>query len=252
MIEGPLGRAGFSSVTGCPGRLPRPVSFQAAIRCRGTAGGKPAGRSLLAISLVHGTSITSSRRHESAASGQQGALSISDRLARGQPMTIMTGRATDWRASGACRDADPDLFFPISSVGRAIGQIAQAKAICACCPVRRQCLEFAKTNAPIQGIWGGTTPEERYPARRRDHGCNHLGCRNPLNFAAPDLHKFSMPLQNKLRHLCQILISHRFQSTSILVVACGWPLVACKARAFPGKESSHVLAACDALSAFMS
>jgi hypothetical protein len=28
----------------------------------------------------------------------------------GQPMTIMTGRATDWRASGACRDADPDLF----------------------------------------------------------------------------------------------------------------------------------------------
>ena len=92
-------------------------------------------------------------------------------------MTIMTGRGTDWRASGACRDADPDLFFPISSVGRAIGQIAQAKAICARCPVRRPCLEFANTNAPIQGIWGGTTPEERYPARRRDQ---------PVHGARPD------------------------------------------------------------------
>ena len=35
-------------------------------------------------------------------------------------MTIMAGRATNWRASGACLHADPDLFFPISSAGRAL------------------------------------------------------------------------------------------------------------------------------------
>lgn len=83
-------------------------------------------------------------------------------------MTIMTGRVTNWRAAGACLHADPDLFFPISSAGRALSQIAQAKAICARCPVIRECLEFAHANAPIHGIWGGTTPEERQQVRRDD------------------------------------------------------------------------------------
>jgi WhiB family transcriptional regulator, redox-sensing transcriptional regulator len=83
-------------------------------------------------------------------------------------MTITTRRVTNWRASGACLHADPDLFFPISSAGRALSQIAQAKAICARCPVIRECLEFAYANAPILGIWGGTTPEERQQAWRRD------------------------------------------------------------------------------------
>jgi WhiB family redox-sensing transcriptional regulator len=80
-------------------------------------------------------------------------------------MTIMTGRVTNWRASGACLHADPDLFFPISSAGRALSQIAQAKALCARCTVIRECVEFAYANAPIQGIWGGMTPEERRQAR---------------------------------------------------------------------------------------
>jgi WhiB family redox-sensing transcriptional regulator len=80
----------------------------------------------------------------------------------------MTGRAANWRASGACPDADPDLFFPISSAGRGAGQLAQAKAICARCPVRRECLEFAYANAPVHGVWGGTTLDERQHALRRD------------------------------------------------------------------------------------
>lgn len=72
-----------------------------------------------------------------------------------------------WRASGACLDADPDLFFPISMAGRAVEQIQRAKAICARCPVRAQCLEFAHTHDAGNGIWGGTTPEERQRIRRR-------------------------------------------------------------------------------------
>lgn len=75
---------------------------------------------------------------------------------------------SNWRAASACLRADPDLFFPISTSGPAVIQIARAKAICARCPVRRQCLEFARTHEPGYGIWGGTTPEDRQRVRRRE------------------------------------------------------------------------------------
>lgn len=75
-------------------------------------------------------------------------------------MTI-TPERTDWREDGACAHADPDLFFPISSTGRALGQIAKAKATCAGCPVRQACLEFALDQDLMHGIWGGATPEDR-------------------------------------------------------------------------------------------
>jgi len=48
-----------------------------------------------------------------------------------------------WRSVAACRSADPDLFFPVSSSGRALEQVTEAKAICAGCRVRRECLAFA-------------------------------------------------------------------------------------------------------------
>lgn len=77
------------------------------------------------------------------------------------------GTATNWRSAGACLSADPDLFFPISSAGPAARQIARAKEICAGCGVRRECLEFALSQDPIYGIWGGTTAEDRQRERRR-------------------------------------------------------------------------------------
>ena len=40
----------------------------------------------------------------------------------------------DWLAGAACLSADPDLFFPVSSSGPSVGQVAQAKAICAPLP----------------------------------------------------------------------------------------------------------------------
>ncbi|HEV2931964.1 MAG TPA: WhiB family transcriptional regulator [Streptosporangiaceae bacterium] len=73
----------------------------------------------------------------------------------------------NWRSSAACLSADPDLFFPISSTGPAERQIARAKVICAGCPVRIQCLDFALTHDQTHGIWGGTTAEDRQRDRRR-------------------------------------------------------------------------------------
>jgi len=75
-----------------------------------------------------------------------------------------TGSATNWRSAASCLLADPDLFFPISSAGPAQRQIAQAKTICAGCPVRQECLEFALSQGLAYGIWGGTTERERMRA----------------------------------------------------------------------------------------
>jgi WhiB family transcriptional regulator, redox-sensing transcriptional regulator len=80
----------------------------------------------------------------------------------------MTEYATEWRASGACLSADPDLFFPVAIGGAASKQVTQAQRICAGCGVRQQCLEFAMRTGETYGIWGGTTPEERIRVRRRN------------------------------------------------------------------------------------
>ena len=67
----------------------------------------------------------------------------------------------DWRKDAACQDADPDLFFPIGTAGSGLRQIEEAKRICRVCPAHVQCLAWALDNGVADGVWGGTTPEER-------------------------------------------------------------------------------------------
>ncbi|MFJ3222477.1 WhiB family transcriptional regulator [Streptomyces sp. NPDC086783] len=73
----------------------------------------------------------------------------------------------DWRESAACRTADPDLFFPIGNTGPALLQIQEAKAVCRGCPVQDACLEWALDSEQTQGVWGGTSEDERRALRRR-------------------------------------------------------------------------------------
>lgn len=80
---------------------------------------------------------------------------------------IANGYGTEWRSLGACVTADPDLFFPISSAGPALHQISQAKAVCAGCPVQRECLSFALETRQVHGVWGGKSAEERQLLRRQ-------------------------------------------------------------------------------------
>jgi WhiB family redox-sensing transcriptional regulator len=75
-------------------------------------------------------------------------------------MTALDNRA-EWWSRAACSAADPELFFPISSAGPAMGHLAQAKAICARCEIQQQCLDYAVSTGPIQGVWGGMTEHER-------------------------------------------------------------------------------------------
>lgn len=73
----------------------------------------------------------------------------------------------DWRDQSACRDTDPDLFFPVGTTGPAIEQIDNAKSVCDQCEVRQPCLDFALTSNQDSGIWGGTSEEERRKLRRQ-------------------------------------------------------------------------------------
>jgi WhiB family redox-sensing transcriptional regulator len=76
----------------------------------------------------------------------------------------LTNPRTDvrWREDAACRGADTDLFFPATEE-----EAGPAKAICALCPVREECLEFALQTRQEDGVWGGMTETERRRLRRR-------------------------------------------------------------------------------------
>lgn len=78
-----------------------------------------------------------------------------------------TRQPDGWRGQAACRGEDPDLFFPHPNE---TARVEQAKAICRRCPVWAECLQWA-TEQRVEGVWGGTTEEERRPGRgqRRKH-----------------------------------------------------------------------------------
>lgn len=69
----------------------------------------------------------------------------------------------------ACRDADAELFWPLSedtSIPAIRDQITEAKAVCRGCPIRRSCQAWAIPREGA-GIWGGLTETERARRRRR-------------------------------------------------------------------------------------
>jgi len=73
---------------------------------------------------------------------------------------------SEWRTRAACRSADPEVFFPTAEAGPVYdAQVAVAKAVCAGCPVRVECLDEALMRIP-EGIAGGLTPQERRRLRR--------------------------------------------------------------------------------------
>jgi WhiB family redox-sensing transcriptional regulator len=81
----------------------------------------------------------------------------------------MGSTRSGWQHSAACRDEDSELFFPVSDMGPGAEQVKQAKAVCAQCPVRSACLEYALDNGLDYGIFGGATERERRDLARRSH-----------------------------------------------------------------------------------
>jgi WhiB family redox-sensing transcriptional regulator len=66
-----------------------------------------------------------------------------------------------WMLEARCLDADPEAFFPEKG-----GSTREAKRICAACPVRDECLDYALANDERFGIWGGLSERERRRAKR--------------------------------------------------------------------------------------
>lgn len=64
----------------------------------------------------------------------------------------------DWHSEAACRGKDPDIFFP-PQVSHTPTDYAEAKAICATCPVIDQCL--AAHRHERHGCWAATSPRDR-------------------------------------------------------------------------------------------
>ncbi|MEU4825809.1 WhiB family transcriptional regulator [Actinomadura citrea] len=73
----------------------------------------------------------------------------------------------DWRHRAACRDVDPELFFPIGNTGPAILQIEEAKQVCRRCDVSDACLRWALESGQESGVWGAMGEDERRALRRR-------------------------------------------------------------------------------------
>jgi WhiB family redox-sensing transcriptional regulator len=79
----------------------------------------------------------------------------------------LTLASDEWRRTAACRDTDPDLFFPVGTTGPAIEQIENAKAVCQACDAQGLCLEYALATNQDSGIWGGTSEDERRQLRKQ-------------------------------------------------------------------------------------
>ena len=94
------------------------------------------------------------------------------RRARARELTAVIGAEgpslRDLWAAGSCRSADPDLFFGPDAefVSARQQREAEARAICAGCPVRDSCLAYALDTGEA-GIWGGLTEDERRALRRQ-------------------------------------------------------------------------------------
>lgn len=61
-----------------------------------------------------------------------------------------------------CGQVDPDLFFPEKG-----GSVKEPKLLCAVCPVRVQCLDWALAHGIRHGVWGGLSQQERTRLRNQ-------------------------------------------------------------------------------------
>jgi WhiB family redox-sensing transcriptional regulator len=71
-----------------------------------------------------------------------------------------------WVRLAACAEHDSAEFFPVGKGPDALAATAHAKAVCARCPVRNLCAEFALCTNQEYGIWGGLDEDERRAIRR--------------------------------------------------------------------------------------
>jgi WhiB family redox-sensing transcriptional regulator len=65
----------------------------------------------------------------------------------------------EWMLAGLCRQVDPDLFYPEDVTGAL--RCSTAQRICAGCPVKGECLDYALSHDERYGVWGGMSANAR-------------------------------------------------------------------------------------------
>jgi WhiB family transcriptional regulator, redox-sensing transcriptional regulator len=78
----------------------------------------------------------------------------------------------EWMARAACREVDPEVFFPSDGAG-----VKVAKQVCARCDAAVECLEYALEQRLEHGVWGGASERER---RRMRSARRRAGTAEPL------------------------------------------------------------------------
>ena len=82
-------------------------------------------------------------------------------------MTIASRTETEqWQLKAACRGPQARVFFPPAQFERKDEKLereGRAKAICATCSVKKECLDYAVRIREQHGIWGGLSESERKP-----------------------------------------------------------------------------------------
>ncbi|WP_017596413.1 WhiB family transcriptional regulator [Nocardiopsis potens] len=74
-----------------------------------------------------------------------------------------------WQEHAACKDEPITLFFGPPGERRVEREVRERKAkeVCAQCPVRTDCLDYAIARPEKYGTWGGLGEDERAKERRR-------------------------------------------------------------------------------------
>lgn len=119
--------------------------------CGGLLGGSGAARGLC---------VRCYRRHYRA--GTVGQFALRPTRAEAEDGTAENQRGfapfvdMPWAVDAACAETDPEAWFPEKG-----GSTREAKAICAECLVRAECLDYALETRQRFGVWGMRSERER-------------------------------------------------------------------------------------------
>ena len=108
--------------------------------------------------------------------------------------------AFDWRAKAACRDKDPELFFPVGNTGAAYQQIEEAKAVCRTCKVIDACLKCALDTNQDYGVWGRRTSCAQAPC----HACPPLPSHADADLKFSKIHHCIRSANSDLQRKCPV------------------------------------------------
>lgn len=149
-----------------------------------------------------------------------------------------------WRASALCAQVDVgELFYPER------GQPThEAKAVCAACPVRAECLQHAIDTGETYGIWGGTSPLERRKLRPTTVPCRRCGTTIPRSGsrayceACARIRRSGRPATQRPNGAIRLVaLGHDSQGTGPAVTATGHVPLPVRAAPYAGtvKPTGH-------------